>query len=171
MELLHLRRCEEGTMDIIEMLNRRVDHLFDRASGPLNFRLVIMPLVVTILAIRAHLRDVREGRPTVPGAFFRDPTKRRRLLRSGLKDIGKVFIVACVLDTTYQILVLRSFYPGEVLVVAVACAIVPYVLFRGPVTRLTRRLYRKWAGPANISAANTTEGTGRRPEHRDRADV
>ena len=33
-----------------------------------------MPLVVTVLAIRAHLRDVREGRPTFLWAFIKDPT-------------------------------------------------------------------------------------------------
>lgn len=93
---------------IIEMLNHRGEHLLGRVSGPLNFRLVVMPLVVTILAIRAHLRDVREGRPTVLWAFLRDPTKRRRLLRSGVKDFGKVFIVACVLDATYQIRFIRQ---------------------------------------------------------------
>ena len=150
---------------ILEMLSQRGEHLLGRLSGPLNFRLVVMPLVVTILAVRAHLRDVREGRPTVLGAFFRDPTKRRRLLRSGLKDVGKVFIVACVLDTTYQILVLRSFYPGEVLVVAVVCAIVPYVLIRGLVLRSARLLYRKWARPAAPSAVNPNEDTQVRPNH------
>jgi hypothetical protein len=144
---------------IYEMLAGRVEHLLGRASGPLHFRLFIMPLVVTLLAIRAHLRDVREGRLTVLWAFFRDPTERRRLLRSGLRDFGKVFIVACVLDTTYQILVLRSFYLGEVLVVAVVCAIVPYFLIRGPVTRIARILYRKWAGRATQSAVSLNEDT------------
>ena len=125
----------------------------------------IMPLVVSILAIRAHLRDVREGRPTPLWAFFRDPVERRRLFRSGLKDFGKVFIVACVLDTTYQILVLRTFYLGELLVVAVVCAIVPYFLVRGPITRIARLLHRKWAGPADEAAANPKEDTAGRPEY------
>ena len=133
---------------ILEMLSSRFEHLLGRASGPLHFRLFVMPLVVTVLAIRAHLKDVREGKPTGLWAFFRNPTERRRLLRSGLKDFGKVFIVACVLDTTYQIWVLKSFYLGEMLMVAVACAIVPYALIRGPVTRLARRHYRSQAGPA-----------------------
>jgi len=137
---------------ILDMLAHRGEHLVGRAGGPLNFRLFVMPLVVTVLAIRAHLRDVREGRPTVLWAFLRDPAKRRRLFRSGLKDFGKVFVVACVLDTTYQIMVLRSFYLGEMLVVAVVCAIVPYFLVRGPITRIARLLYRKWAGPADQSA-------------------
>jgi hypothetical protein len=138
---------------LLEMLARRGEHLLGRASGPLNFRLVIMPLVVTILAIRTHLRDVREGRPMFLCAFLTSPTERRRLLRSGLKDFGKVFIVACVLDTTYQILILRSFYPGEVLVVAVMCAIVPYILIRGPVMRIAHLLHRKWARPAGGTTA------------------
>ena len=68
-------------------------------------------------------------------------------------------------------MVLQAFYVVQVLIVALACAIVPYVLFRGPVTRLTRRLYRKRAGPANISAANTTEETERGPKNRARVDA
>ena len=150
---------------ILEMLSQRGEHLLGRLSGPLNFRLIVMPLVVTVLAIRAHLRDVREGRATVLFAFFRDPARRRRLLRSGLKDVGKVFIVACVLDTTYQIVFLRSFYPGEVLVVAVVCAIVPYILIRGPVLRSARWLYRKWVGPAAPSAVNPNEDTQAPSDH------
>ena len=148
---------------ILDMLSHRGAHLIGRFGGPLNFRLVVMPLVVTILAIRAHLRDVREGRPTELWAFVKDPIKRRRLLRSGLKDFGKVFIVACVLDTTYQIMVLRSFYLGEMLVVAVVCAIVPYFLIRGPVTRIARLLYRKWARPAGQSGATPNQDTKGRP--------
>lgn len=151
---------------IFEMLSHRGDHLIGRVYGPLNFRLFVMPFVVTVLAIRAHLRDVREGRPTVMWAFIRDPAKRRRLLLSGLKDVGRVFIVACVLDTVYQVWVLRSFYLGEMLVVAVTCAIVPYVLIRGPVTRSVRWLYRKWSRPSTPSVADTTDdGADGRREH------
>jgi len=136
---------------ILEMLSHRGEHLVGRFGGPLNFRLFVMPLVVTFLAIRAHLKDVREGKGTFLWAFFKSPAERRRLLRSGLRDFGKVFIFACVLDTTYQILVLKSYYPGEMLVVAVVCAIVPYFLVRGPITRIGTLLYRKWTGQAGGS--------------------
>jgi len=144
---------------ITEMLGSRFEHLVGRARGPLHFRLLIMPLVVTILAIRAHLRDVREGKPTTLWAFFRSATERRRLLRSGLKDFGKVFIVACVLDTAYQLLVLQSFYLGELLVVAVVCAIVPYFLIRGPVMRIACLLHRKWSRPTEGLAAEPKNDT------------
>ena len=128
---------------ILEILSRMYHQVLGRATGPLNFRLVVMPIVVTILAVRAHFRDVREGRPTVLWAFIKDPAERQRLLRSGLKDFGKVFVMAVVLDTTYQLLVFRWIYPGEVLFIAVACAIVPYVLVRGPITRVLHLLLRK----------------------------
>jgi hypothetical protein len=128
---------------ILDILFNRAGHLFARAGGPLNFRLVVMPTMVTILAILADRRDAREGRPALLGAFFADRVERQRLMRSALKDIGRVFVVAIVLDTIYQLWVFRWVYPGEVLVVAVACAIVPYVLVRGPIMRLLRLLFSK----------------------------
>ena len=128
---------------ILDILFNRAGHLFARAGGPLNFRLVVMPTVVTILAILADRRDAREGRPAPLGAFLKDPAERRRLARSALKDIGRVFIVAVCLDTAYQVWVFRWVYPGEVLIVAVVCAVVPYVLVRGPIIRLVRMLFGK----------------------------
>ena len=117
-----------------EMLTSRVEHLLGRTGGPLNFRLFVMPLVVTFFAVRAAMRDAREGQPR----FFRTLPRPSRasgaLLRSALKDVGKIFIVAIVLDTTYQILVLKSFYLGELLVVVVASAILPYLVVRSAVS-------------------------------------
>ena len=140
---------------ILDTLSRGFERLIARADGPLHFRLVVMPTVVTILAIRAHLKDVREGNPIFLGAFLMSPTERRRLLRSGLKDFGRIFIIACVLDTTYQIMVFRAFHPGEMLIVAVVCAIVPYFLVRGPVMRLAHFLRRRWGRAADATAAAT----------------
>jgi hypothetical protein len=123
---------------ILESLSLGIEHLLGRASGPLHLRLVIMPTVVTILAIRAGLKDARESKPAFLWAILTNKTERRRTIRSGLKDIGKIFVVALVLDTTYQLVVLQAFYVVQVLIVAVVCAIVPYVMIRGPITRLTR---------------------------------
>lgn len=128
---------------ILEMLTTRGGHLFDRFGGPLNFRLFVMPLMVSFLAFRAHRKDLREGNPTFLGAFLLDKDERRRLFRSGLKDFGRVFIFACVLDTIYQLMVLDPFYIGELLLVAFVCAVVPYFLVRGPILRIADRLFRK----------------------------
>ena len=148
---------------ILDMLFQRGGHLLGRFSGPLNFRLVVMPTVVSILAIRAHLRDVREGKPVFFGAFVTSPTERRRLVRSGLKDFGKVFVVACVLDTVYQLIALKGFYPGETIFVAVVCAIVPYFLVRGPITRLVHLLlHRRDASPEPPAAATKPDPESRK---------
>ena len=138
---------------ILDTLTRTFEQLIARADGPLHFRLVVMPTVVTILAIRAHVRDVKEGNPIFFGAFVTSPTERRRLFRSGLKDFGRVFIIACVLDTTYQILALKAFHPVQMLIVAVVCAIVPYFLVRGPILRLAHWFRLRVSGSAGTSTA------------------
>ncbi|MCU0725772.1 MAG: hypothetical protein MUE73_08295 [Planctomycetes bacterium] len=149
---------------LVEAASRGVSQLLGRASGPLHLRLFIMPSVVTFLAIRAGLRDARAGSPAFLWALLARPTERRRLFRSLLKDIGRVFIMAIVLDTTYQIVFLRWFYPVQVLIVAVACAIVPYVVIRGPVTRLARLRHRNTVrapcgtGGGTVSSAEDAEG-------------
>ena len=148
---------------ILEMLNRSIEQLFGRASGPLQFRLVVMPTVVTLLAIRAGFRDAREGQPAFLWGIISDPNRRRQRMLAAWKDIARIFIVAIVLDTAYQVMVLRAFHVVQALIVAVACAIVPYVLFRGPTTRLARLLSGKQAGAANGEpAAETTENTEER---------
>ena len=133
--------------EIQSFLKYFAEQLFGRLSGPLNFRLVVMPTVVTLLALRADWKDAREGRPAFLGAFITDPVERRRLFRMALKDIGRIFVVAIVLDTAYQLVVFRWVYPGQLLTVAVVCAVVPYVLVRGPITRTVRLLLRKRATP------------------------
>ncbi len=85
--------------EILSFLKHFVEQLFGRFSGPLNFRLVVMPTVVTLLALRADWKDAGEGRPAFLGAFITDPVERRRLFRIGVKDAGRVFLMALVLDT------------------------------------------------------------------------
>jgi hypothetical protein len=126
-----------------EMLARVWVDLFGRAEGPLTFRLLIQPLVAILLASRAGLRDAREGRAPYFWALIYDPMHRRDMLRDGWRDIGKVFILAIVLDVIYQLIVFRWIYPGETLLVAVALALVPYLLFRGLITRLARKRERR----------------------------
>ena len=40
------------------------------------------------------------------------------MIRDGWKSVGKVFVLAIVLDVIYQVVVLRFVYPGEAIVVA-----------------------------------------------------
>ncbi len=124
-------------------IDRALVNLFDRLSGPANFRFVLQPVVSLIFAVRAGLLDARMGRPPYFWAIFITPDYRLDRLREGWKDVGKVFIVAIVIDLVYQIMILRWFYPGEALLVAALLAFVPYLVFRGAVNRLARSIRRK----------------------------
>jgi hypothetical protein len=120
---------------ILEILGRGFEQLLGRGSGPLHLRLLITPTIVTILAIRAGVKDARAGHSTF---LWSNKAERRDLIRSGWKDIGRVFVLAVVLDTVYQLMIFRAFYVVQALIVAVLLAIVPFALVRNVVSRLMR---------------------------------
>lgn len=117
---------------------RVVENMMARVSGPMKFRLVLQPLMAVIFAVRAGLADAKGGKPPYFWALVTDPTHRTEMLKDGWKSVGKVFVLALVLDIVYQVLVSRFVYPGETIIVALLLAIVPYLLFRGLVTRIAR---------------------------------
>ena len=122
-----------------DLLNRIFENLIDRVSGPMKFRLILQPLMATIFAIRSGLKDAKEGKPAYFWALFTDSIHRRDMLRDGWKSVGKVFVIAIIIDLVYQLIVFRWFYPLEALIVAVILAFIPYLLIRGPVNRIARR--------------------------------
>jgi hypothetical protein len=110
--------------------------MLDRTAGPFHLRFILQPVVAAIFAVRAGLKDAKARRPAYLWTLFSQPAERRILIEDGWKDIGRVFVVAFVLDAIYQFIVLRWFYPVQSLIVAFALSIVPYVIIRGPVTRI-----------------------------------
>jgi hypothetical protein len=122
-----------------EALRRGWENLIGRSDGPMTFRLIMQPAMAVFLAIRAGLRDAREGQPPFLWTVFSHPGRRHELLRRAWSDVGNVFILALVLDSIYQVMVHSGIYPLELLLTATILAVVPYVIVRGPVTRLARR--------------------------------
>lgn len=133
-----------------ELLTRVWEHLGGRVGGPLTLRLFIQPTVALILAIRAGLKDSRQGRMPYFWNIIFSGAHRKDLLQEGWKDIGKLFTMACVLDVVYQLIVARWIYPLETLIVAIVLAILPYVIFRGFVGRLAQRWTRRHPSPAQM---------------------
>lgn len=119
-----------------EMFKRLWDNLIGRLTGPMNFRLIMQPLVAAGFAIWSGIKDARAGRPPFLWTTITDPAQRSTLLRSAWKDVGKVFILAVVLDAIYQVIQLHAVHLLELLIVAPTLAFVPYILLRGPVTRV-----------------------------------
>jgi hypothetical protein len=90
-------------------------------------------------------------RPAYLWTIFTNPAERGYLLHEGWKAMLRVFILTIVIDAIYQFIVLRWFYPGEVLITAFILAFVPYLLIRGPVNRIARVWNRSATGPGRGS--------------------
>lgn len=119
---------------------RFIDNMGDRVTGPMRFRLILQPAMASIFAIVSGLSDAKAGKPPYFWSLLTQPAHRAEMIRDGWKSVGKVFILALVLDVVYQVIALRFVYPGEVIIVAFLLAIVPYLFLRGLVTRVARAM-------------------------------
>jgi hypothetical protein len=113
--------------------------LLARVSGPMKFRLVLQPCMAAFFAIRSGLADARAGKTPYFWCLLSDPGQREDMIKDGWKSVGRVFILALVLDAVYQLIELHFIYIGEMIIVAFVLAILPYLILRGLVTRAARR--------------------------------
>jgi hypothetical protein len=129
-----------------ELLQRILENLGARIDGPLHFRVILQPVMALVFATLDGLKDAKAGKPAYFWALATTPSHRKELLRDGWKSFGKIFILALVLDLIFQIKVLGTVYPGELVVVALVLAVIPYVLMRGPANRVASLFLRKKVG-------------------------
>ena len=124
---------------IDEMFLRVWTDLDGGRHAPLAFRLIFQPLAATIIGVRAGLRDARVPHPAFPLYAHLDRDARRALWRRAWRDVARVFLLAVLVDSAYQILVVRWVYAGEALAVALILVLLPYTLVRGPTNWMVRR--------------------------------
>jgi hypothetical protein len=129
----------------LEGFERGWENLLARPNQNLALRFLVQPAVSIALAVRDGIRDARTGRPPYFWTVMSDPAQRSARLREGIAATGKIFLIAIALDVVYQIIELKAFYPTEALIVAVLLAFIPYLIVRGPATRLARRFQRNKA--------------------------
>jgi len=122
-----------------DIWNRFTTEMLARVSGPMKFRLLLQPVMAAFFAIRDGLRDARTGRRPYFWKIATDSTVRKQAAEEGWKSVGKVFILAVVLDVVYQLWVLHTVYPFQAFIVALILAIVPYLILRGIANRVARR--------------------------------
>jgi hypothetical protein len=119
-----------------EVRHRVWDQLIARPTGPMAFRFILQPAMATIVALRDGIRDARTGRPSYFWAMLSNPFASVGRLEEGVIATARVILLGLVMDVIYQYIVLKTFYPGEAAIVAIALAFVPYVLLRGPIERI-----------------------------------
>jgi hypothetical protein len=123
--------------DVMEELFMRVgSNLVDRITGPLHFRMFLQPAMAVILATIDGWKDAKSGKAPYFWSLLTDPVNRAEMAHAGWKSVGKVFILALLLDAIYQYIVQKFVYAGELIIVAVVLAILPYLFLRGLVTRV-----------------------------------
>ena len=122
----------------MDVLSRFFGSFFPRLDGPLHFRFFMQPAMAIIFAVIDGIKDAKQGRPAYLWDMVANPDQRKELMKLAWKRVGKIFILAVILDVIYQIKVYHWFYPGETLVVAIVLAIIPYLLVRGPVNRIAK---------------------------------
>jgi hypothetical protein len=114
--------------------------LVARSNAPMRFRFILQPLMAAIVAIRAGLKDARAGNSPYFWTMVSNPRERIRRLNEGLNTTARIILLGLVMDTLYQAIVLRRYYPGEAVIVSLLFAFVPYVIMRGPAARIARRM-------------------------------
>ena len=110
-----------------------------RPDALMRFRFILQPLMAAIVAIRDGLNDARTGNEPYFWTMVDNPRERTRRLDEGLNATARIILLGLVMDAIYQGIVLRRFYPAEAVIVALLFAFVPYVIMRGPATRMALR--------------------------------
>ena len=125
----------------VEVVLRIFRDLFNRPSEPMSFRFILQPVMALIAALRDGIKDARTGRSPYFWTIVSEPGKRAGRLREGLNATARILLLGLVMDVIYQIMVLKTFYPAEAVIIAVMLAFVPYFFMRGPIARIARRWY------------------------------
>lgn len=121
-----------------ELLSRFWSELVGRFHGPFSFRFVLQPLMALVFATRDGIVDARQERPPYFWTIFTRPRERWELLREGGKAVARVIALGVLMDVVYQLLIFHRIYAPQLIVIVLALAFLPYVVFRGPINRIAR---------------------------------
>jgi hypothetical protein len=120
-------------------VRERVWHqLIMRPTGPMAFRFILQPAMAAFAALRDGIGDAKSGRSPYFWALIANPLDRGGRAYEGLIATARVLLLGLCMDAIYQWIVLKTFYPGEAVIVAVGLAIFPYLVLRGPMDRIAR---------------------------------
>ena len=81
---------------------------------------------------------VEAARPT-SGRYCATRGSGANEFREGLISTSRIVLLGLVMDMIYQYEVLRTFYPGEAVLMVLLLALIPYFVLRGPIARVARK--------------------------------
>jgi hypothetical protein len=126
-----------------EVRERIWQNMLERPGGPMTFRFILQPAMAAIAALRDGVNDAKRGRPPYFWTLLTNPSELSGLLGEGLISTARIILLGLFMDVIYQAIVLKTFYPGEAVIVALTLAFLPYLALRGPIARIARRRRRE----------------------------
>lgn len=127
----------------IDVYQRIWRDILARIGGPMTFRFILQPMMAAAAAIHDGIKDARLERSPYFWAALHDRREFRARLREGLISTARIILLGLGMDALYQHRVLKTFYPGEAVLMACLLAVLPYLMLRGPVARIARRWPRR----------------------------
>ena len=83
--------------------NELATELTQRWNGPFNLRLLLQPTMALLFALRDGRRDAASGSDPYLQRIFFNASERSATIASAWAAIGKVLIIAFVLDMAFQL--------------------------------------------------------------------
>jgi len=91
---------------------------------------------VSIAAWRDGVKDARTGRSPYLWTMLTNRAAVGGSLQEGLIATARILLLGLVMDVIYQAIVFDTFHPGEAAIISILLAFVPYLLLRGPISRV-----------------------------------
>ena len=123
----------------LDVHQRMWRHVVDRPGGPMSFRFLLQPTMAFLAALHDGIGDARSGRTPYFHKLLTDPQHFGGHLNEALVATSRIVLLALGMDAIYQAMVLKTFYPGEMVLLALLLALLPYILLRGPIARIAGR--------------------------------
>lgn len=110
--------------------------IVDRSRGPMTFRYFLQPTMAALAALWDGIADARAGRPPYFWSLLAGTSGRVVSLNEALVSTARIILLGLGMDMIYQLRVFEKFYPGEAVVFTLLLAFIPYLLLRGPISRV-----------------------------------
>lgn len=121
------------------MENELATELTQRWNGPFSLRLVLQPTMAALFALRDGRQDAASGSAPYLQRIAFQATERRSTIASAWAAIGKVLVIAFILDSAFQFATDGSFRVLQSIAMALFLCALPYTLLRGPAARYFSR--------------------------------
>jgi len=132
-------------LSVINILTRFWTDMIERADGPMTFRFFLQPTMALITALIDGIKDAKAGRTPYAWLLTHSHAGDRIVVwREGITATARILLLGVGMDVIYQFRMFGGFkYPVEAFVIAVVLGFLPYLILRGPITRIASRWLRR----------------------------